>query len=50
VGLILLTQWGLCVVPGVIGLILGELFKVVLRARGPEDALATAVGSATAVA
>ena len=43
-------QWGMCVVPGVILLILGELFKVVLRARRPKDAPATAVGPATAVA
>ncbi len=27
------TQWALCLVPGVVLLALGELFKIVLRAR-----------------
>ena len=30
-------QWLICLVPGVILLILGELFKVVLRARRPHE-------------
>jgi Ca2+-transporting ATPase len=45
-----MEQWGLCLVPGVILLILGELFKVVLRARRtqgePPGAPAVAAGAA----
>ena len=32
-----IDQWLICLVPGVILLILGELFKVVLRARRPHE-------------
>ena len=30
------TQWAICLVPGVALLALGELFKIVLRARRPN--------------
>jgi Ca2+-transporting ATPase len=30
-------QWGICLVPGVVLLILGEIFKVFLRARRPHE-------------
>jgi Ca2+-transporting ATPase len=43
-------QWGMCLVPGVILLILGEGFKLILRARRPKDEPATTVAAAPAVA
>ena len=43
-------QWLICIVPGVILLILGELFKVVLRARRPREEPTTAVAAASASA
>ena len=43
-------QWGLCLVPGVILLILGELFKVVLRARRSQEEPPAAVAAAPAAA
>ncbi len=42
-----LNQWGLCLVPGVILLMLGEIFKIILRARRPhEEATAAVVAEA----
>ncbi len=41
-------QWGMCLVPGVILLILGELLKVFLRARRPKEEVT--LGAATAAA
>ena len=38
-----LDQWGLCLVPGVILLMLGEIFKIILRARRPHEEPAAAV-------
>jgi len=32
-----MEQWGMCLVPGIILLILGEVFKAILRARRPQD-------------
>jgi Ca2+-transporting ATPase len=43
-------QWGMCLVPGIILLILGELFKVVLRARRPQQEPPTAAAAAPAAA
>ena len=38
-----LNQWGLCLVPGVILLMLGEIFKIILRARRPHEEATAAV-------
>jgi Ca2+-transporting ATPase len=43
-------QWGMCLVPGVILLILGEILKLILRARRTKDQQGTMVGAATAAA
>jgi Ca2+-transporting ATPase len=43
-------QWGMCVVPGVVLLALGELFKVVLRARRAGEEATTGVATAAATA
>ena len=44
-----MNQWGLCLVPGVILLLLGEVFKVILRAgRTHEEAGSEAVPSVAA--
>jgi Ca2+-transporting ATPase len=32
-----MNQWGLCLVPGVVLLLLGEIFKLALRARKPQE-------------
>ena len=45
-----MNQWGLCLVPGVILLMLGEIFKVILRARRPHEEPAAAVAAAPSAA
>jgi Ca2+-transporting ATPase len=37
-----IDQWGICLVPGVILLVIGEIFKVILRARRPHEEPAAA--------
>jgi Ca2+-transporting ATPase len=45
-----MEQWGTCLVPGVILLILGEVLKLILRARRLHEEPAIAGGAATAAA
>ena len=45
-----MNQWGLCLVPGVILLLLGEAFKVILRLRRPKEQPSAAVAAAPSAA